>query len=112
MKMTYESFTSTKFRIHFCVGAERADVTIKPLVDDEAVDVVNSPPHYTAGGIEAIDAIEAALSGEGFRGALKANVLKYMWRYEKKADPVADLRKARWYLDRLIAAQGKMSSQD
>lgn len=79
---------------------------------DEVVDVVNSPPHYTAGGIEAIDAIEAALSGEGFRGALKANVLKYMWRYEKKADPVADLRKARWYLDRLIAAQEKMRSQD
>ena len=77
-----------------------------------AVDVVNSPPHYTAGGIEAIDAIEAALSGEGFRGALKANVLKYMWRYEKKADPVADLRKARWYLDRLIAAQEKMRGQD
>jgi len=67
-----------------------------------AVDVVNSPPHYTAGGIEAIDAIEAALSDEGFRGALKANVLKYMWRYEKKADPVAVLRKARWYLERLI----------
>lgn len=81
------------------------------VVGDEE-DVVNSPPHYTAGGIEAIDAIEAALSGEGFRGALKANVLKYMWRYEKKADPVADLRKARWYLDRLIAAQEKMSSQD
>ena len=80
--------------------------------DRGAVDVVNSPPHYTAGGIEAIDAIEAALSGEGFRGALKANVLKYMWRYEKKADPVADLRKARWYLDRLIAAQEKMHSQD
>lgn len=71
------------------------------VVGDEE-DVVNSPPHYTAGGIEAIDAIEAALSDEGFRGALKANVLKYMWRYEKKADPVADLRKARWYLDRLI----------
>ena len=77
-----------------------------------AVDVVNSPPHYTAGGIEAIDAIEAALSDEGFRGALKANVIKYMWRYEKKADPVADLRKARWYLDRLIAAQEKMRGQD
>ena len=72
------------------------------VVGGEDVDVVNSPPHYTAGGIEAIDAIEAALSDEGFRGALKANVLKYLWRYEKKADPVADLRKARWYLDRLI----------
>lgn len=72
------------------------------VVSDEEVDAVNNPPHYTAGGIEAIDAIEAALSDEGFRGALKANVLKYLWRYEKKADPVADLRKARWYLDRLI----------
>jgi hypothetical protein len=85
---------------------------IRDALNHEVVDVVNSPPHYTAGGIEAIDAIEAALSGEGFRGALKANVLKYMWRYEKKADPVADLRKARWYLDRLIAAQEKMRSRD
>jgi hypothetical protein len=85
---------------------------VRDALNEGDVDVVNSPPHYTAGGIEAIDAIEAALSGEGFRGALKANVLKYMWRYEKKADPVADLRKARWYLDRLIAAQEKMSSQD
>jgi hypothetical protein len=84
---------------------------IRDALDQDVVDVVNSPPHYTAGGIEAIDAIEAALSGEGFRGALKANVLKYMWRYEKKADPVADLRKARWYLDRLIAAQEKVSGQ-
>ena len=85
---------------------------VRDALNADVVDVVNSPPHYTAGGIEAIDAIEAALSGEGFRGALKANVLKYMWRYEKKADPVADLRKARWYLDRLIAAQEKISSQD
>lgn len=75
---------------------------IRDALNDGVVDVVNSPPHYTAGGIEAIDAIEAALSDEGFRGALKANVLKYMWRYEKKVDPLADLRKARWYLDRLI----------
>jgi hypothetical protein len=75
---------------------------IRDALNDEAVDAVNSPPHYTAGGIEAIDAIEAALSDEGFRGALKANVLKYLWRYEKKADPISDLRKARWYLDRLI----------
>lgn len=75
---------------------------VRDMLNADVVDVVNSPPHYTAGGIEAIDAIEAALSDEGFRGALKANVLKYLWRYEKKADPVADLRKARWYLDRLI----------
>lgn len=66
------------------------------------VDVVNSPPHYNTGSVEAIEAIEASLSDEGYRGALKANVIKYMWRYEKKAKPIEDLKKARWYLDRLI----------
>lgn len=65
-------------------------------------DPVNSPSHYNSGGIEAIEAIEASLSDEGYRGALKANVIKYMWRYEKKAKPIEDLKKARWYLDRLI----------
>lgn len=89
--MRYKEIRDALNRETVCVG-----------MVSEGADVVNSPPHYTAGGIEAIDAIEAALSDEGFRGALKANVLKYMWRYEKKADPVADLRKARWYLDRLI----------
>jgi len=87
---------------------EIRDALIEEQLGGEIVDVVNSPPHYTAGGIEAIDAIEAALSDEGFRGALKANVLKYLWRYEKKADPISDLRKASWYLDRLIAAQEKI----
>ena len=81
---------------------EIRDALNHEVAGGDVVDVVNSPSHYTAGGIEAIDAIEAALSDEGFRGALKANVLKYMWRYEKKVDPLADLRKARWYLDRLI----------
>lgn len=90
--MRYKEIRDALNRETICVG----------VVEGDGADVVNSPPHYTAGGIEAIDAIEAALSDEGFRGALKANVLKYMWRYEKKADPVADLRKARWYLDRLI----------
>jgi hypothetical protein len=32
-------------------------------------------------------------------------VQKYLWRYEKKVNPVEDLKKARWYLERLIAEQ-------
>lgn len=75
--------------------------------DPAGVDPVNSPSHYNSGGIEAIEAIEAALSSEGFRGYLKGNVMKYMWRYEKKAKPIEDLKKARWYLDRLISALEK-----
>lgn len=76
------------------------------------VDVVNSPPHYKAGGIEAIEGIEASMGPEAYAGYLKGNIMKYMWRYERKGKPIEDLKKARWYLDRLIAAQEKMSSQD
>jgi len=65
-------------------------------------DNVNNPVHYTSGDIECIDAIEASMDHKDFCGFLKGNVLKYMWRYEKKNNPIEDLQKARWYLDKLI----------
>ena len=64
------------------------------------IDMVNSPPHYNAGGIECIDAIEASMSKEAFRGYLKGNMLKYIWRYENKGGK-EDLDKANWYLTKL-----------
>ena len=67
-----------------------------------AVDVVNSPPHYKTGGIEAIEGIEASMAPEAYAGYLKGSVMKYLWRYEKKGKPLEDLKKARWFLDRLI----------
>jgi len=67
------------------------------------VDVVNSPPHYKTGGIEAIEGIEASMGPEAYAGYLKGNIMKYMWRYERKGKPIEDLKKARWYLDRLIS---------
>lgn len=73
--------------------------------DEPTVDVINNPPHYTQGGIECIDAIQSALSPEEFRGFLRANVIKYVWRCEHKGG-CEDLRKAEWYLKRLIAAEG------
>ena len=79
---------------------------------DEVVDVVNSPPHYKSGGVEAIEGIEASMAPEAYAGYLKGNIMKYMWRYERKGKPVEDLKKAQWYLGRLIAAQEKMRGQD
>jgi CRISPR/Cas system-associated protein Cas5 (RAMP superfamily) len=63
------------------------------------MDKIN-PTHYK-GTIECIDAIESTMTKEAYRGYLKGNVLKYMWRYEKK-NGVEDLEKAEWYLKRLI----------
>lgn len=75
---------------------------IRDALNDDVVDVVNSPPHYKTGGIEAIEGIEASMGPEAYAGYLKGSVMKYLWRYEKKGKPLEDLKKARWFLDRLI----------
>lgn len=63
-------------------------------------DPVNRPTHYNQSGIECIDAIEAAL-GDGFINYLQGNVMKYLWRWQYK-NGLEDLRKAQWYLNKLI----------
>lgn len=65
-------------------------------------DNVNHPAHYTQGGIECIDALRASMSQDEYRGFLKGNVMKYLWRYQHK-NGYEDLQKARWYLDKLIS---------
>lgn len=67
-------------------------------------DNVNHPAHYTAGGIECIDAIAAALTcqTDPMHAWLTGQVLKYMWRWPLK-NGLEDLKKARFYLDRMIA---------
>lgn len=61
-------------------------------------DNVNHPKHYTHGSFEVIDVIEDW--NLNFR---LANVVKYIARCEHKGSAIADLKKARWYLDREIA---------
>jgi len=65
-------------------------------------DAVN-PSHYKRGDVECIDAIKASMSAEAFKGYLKGNNIKYLWRYEDKqtTNQLEDLKKAQWYLDEL-----------
>jgi len=64
-------------------------------------DNVNSPAHYQSEkGIECIDAIEAALTPEEFRGYLKGNCIKYIWR-ERLKGGIESCKKAQYYLNRL-----------
>jgi len=64
-------------------------------------DPVNRPAHYTFGGIECIDAIEAALGREGFIAFLRGQVIKYQWRLGHKGPAGEDAEKANWYGKRL-----------
>lgn len=64
-------------------------------------DSVNHPDHYTNGSIECIDAIRSALTPEEFRGYLKGNIIKYIWRERLKGQNES-LNKAEWYLNYLL----------
>lgn len=67
-------------------------------------DLINQPPHYTAGGIECIDYLAAKLTPEEFRGYLRGNALKYLSRLGRKDEATDDAAKAAWYVDRLERA--------
>lgn len=65
-------------------------------------DPVNHPSHYTQGGVECIDAIQAAVSNlSGPEAWLTGSAIKYLWRWKMK-NGLEDLQKAQFYLDRLI----------
>jgi hypothetical protein len=68
--------------------------------DSPQPDLVNAPPHYRQGDIECIDAIRSALTDDEFRGYVKGNAMKYLWR-EKHKGGDEDLKKAAWYLSRI-----------
>lgn len=60
-----------------------------------------NPDYYKKGGVECIDALEAATIGKtGIEAVYTANIIKYLWRYEDKGK-LEDVKKAQWYLNRL-----------
>lgn len=61
----------------------------------------NINPNHYKGEIECIDAIKSSMSYQQFTGYLKGNIQKYIWRYDRK-NGTEDLKKAQWYLERLI----------
>ena len=67
-------------------------------------DRVNSPSHYTSGKREVIDIIEDAVKDapSSIYGMLQGQVLKYMLRVWLKDNPLEDMKKASWYLERLM----------
>ena len=82
--------------------------------DDPVEDIVNHASHYNDGAIECIDAIAASMTPTEYAGFLKGQVLKYVWRYRLKGKPVEDLKKAGYYLDRLIqiTERGEVKEND
>lgn len=81
---------------------DKLDLVREHVEQPAVADPVNNPSHYASGAVECIDAIQASMSVEAFRGYCKGTIEAYVWRYESKGG-VEDLRKAEWYLKRLLA---------
>lgn len=71
-------------------------------------DVVNRPSHYISdAGLETIDVIEAFTKDlVGMEAVCTANALKYICRWKHK-NGIEDVKKAIWYLERLVSYSGK-----
>lgn len=81
--------------------AEIAIVNNTRETKEVELDNVNHPTHYNKGTMECLDVIKACLSDSEFKGFLKGNVLKYMYRKGDKGDALEDLNKACWYAKKL-----------
>ncbi|MCD0160302.1 DUF3310 domain-containing protein [Deinococcus sp. 6YEL10] len=72
---------------------------------------VDHPSHYNAGGVECIDAMDAACANlSGLEAICTSQVVKYIWRWKLK-NGLEDLKKCRWYLDRLITHLERQAGQ-
>jgi hypothetical protein len=80
--------------------ATSADFPITDKTEFIMPDPVNHPAHYTTGGVETIDFIEAKKLNYNL-----GNVVKYITRADHKGNRIEDLQKAKWYLEREILSQ-------
>jgi uncharacterized coiled-coil protein SlyX len=110
-RMTKMSINNTTAEMWDALRKKHSPIENNPLTnalksyaaeaEKEAEDMVTAPRHYNTGNIECIDAIEESMSSIAFKGYLKGNCMKYLWRYDYKGKQVEDLKKAGWYLQKL-----------
>ena len=75
-------------------------------IENEEHDNVNSPSHYQ-GKVECIECIESATDGlNGIEAFCTGNAIKYLYRWKKK-NGIEDLKKAKWYIDKIISVNGE-----
>ncbi len=66
-------------------------------------DPVGKPAHYNlGGGVECIDYIKQVLGLDGFISYCHGNMIKYQHRHRYKSNPVEDMEKAQWYLNKML----------
>jgi hypothetical protein len=90
------------------LAAEITEEEIEELFGEEVIkeveDKVNHPKHYTHSKFETIDVIREWGGKDQYDGFCWGNVIKYCSRYKHK-NGLEDLKKAKWYLEKLIESK-------
>lgn len=68
-----------------------------------------NPLHYQKYPLQMIENMQNSMTPDEFKGYLKGNIMKYISRYQDK-NGVEDLKKADWYLNKLIEVEIEMSN--
>lgn len=105
IKHIEKEFNTIEFLLQYLNRLATAEVAIvnnTKETKEVKLDNVNHPVHYNKGTMECLDVIKACLSKSEFKGFLKGNVLKYMYRKGDKGDALEDLEKACWYAKKLM----------
>ena len=82
-------------------------------IEDKPIDMVNSPKHYCdlIEDYECYEVMKLFFGEEAFIAHCKCNALKYIWRHDKKGGQ-EDLKKAKWYLDKVREYNHKHNIKD
>ena len=78
--------------------------------NDDVVDMVNRPPHYTHGKYECIDVMVENFGKEAVQKFCLLNAFKYVWRSDYK-NGTEDVKKAMWYLDKYLELEGEHNAE-
>ena len=103
-KVKHIEFKTIESLLQYLDRLAIAEITLENnarVTKEAKLDNVNHPTHYNKGTMECLDVIKACLSDSEFKGFLKGNVLKYMYRKGDKGDALEDLNKACWYAKKL-----------
>jgi len=103
VSIVYQIKSKMKSDLAKMKGMKDGDIIVGPavtLLAKSVVDMVNNPPHYTVGGIETIDFIQAKLTVAEYKGFLKGTILAYASRIGHK-DGTDDAGKIGWYAKKL-----------
>ena len=68
---------------------------------------VNHPEHYNQNGIECFDVISAFFGKEALEDFCLGNALKYLMRCQHKGKYIEDLKKAKFYIEKILALRGE-----